>query len=523
MAVGGKIRTTPSKVPPDFIQRTLKRLLPSREYIETLSREQLLSLAAEQRKLKTLIEQDPVRFFKPNPGGQRAFLTYWDQVRDKRVLIFPAGNKSGKTTAGAILMGERLLGRPLWDRERRKDIGFLKTPATGICFTEDFESHRDTLLPTIKSWWGAHIKRIVYNQANCPSEAELDNGSILKFKTYAQGAETAEGKDWDHVWNDEPPPHEIYTAQFRGIVATGGTIAITATLLKEAWIYDEMDQDYAQGFTAEIHDNEWINEEAKMAFLNSLSPEEREVRESGKPFNLTGVIYRYFKDAYPYVIPDFEIPEKWPVFLGLDPHERKPSHVGFFTMSPEGETIMFGYGLFKGNITQLFEQLDAKIKELRLPRKPTMVVMDPNRGSAQQINSISWEQVWSENGYDVILGNDNINIGHAKMFEAFRVNESTGRPSFMFTQSCRGRGGPIWQFQRYSWDEWASSKMRSARDVKEKPKDRDKDFPDVVRYVIMERFSFDALSKGHQIIEIINPTTFRPYGRVGRPGFGRMH
>jgi len=489
-------------------------MLPRKEFIATLNKEQLIVLAVEKKRLVQLIESDPARFFRPNSGGQREFLSYWDIDKEKRVLLFLAGNKAGKTTGGAILVGERLLGYPLWNREERKDIPFRRVPAVGICFTEDFESHRDTILPTILSWWPRNeIKRIFYNNSNCPSELELRNGSVCKFKTYAQGADTAEGKDWDIVWNDEPPPQSMYSAQFRGLVSTGGHLLITATLLKEAWVYDEIDQPYAQGFTAEIHDNEWLSIEAKEAFLSSLSDEEREVRETGKPFNLTGIIYRKFRDDAPYVIDPFEVPKEWPCFIGVDPHERKPVYVGFFTLTPQNEIVMLSYGLFKGDITAIFEQLSEKIKQLELPMAPRLCIIDPNRGRAKQINNTSWEEVFQEHGYDIILGQDNVNIGHTKMYEYFRVDPITGNPRFMFTNLCRGRGGPIWQLQRYSWDEWVNNRTKTERDIKEKPKQYNKDFPDICRYVAMEDLKFSSLVHGPQIIKTIQPG-FRPYGKV---------
>lgn len=508
------IRKAPTKIPRDYVLRTMRRLLPSAELIKTLDKDKLIALSLEKRRLEQLITQDPARFFHPNNGGQKAFLTWWDIEQTKRVLLFLAGNKAGKTTAGSLLMGERLLGKPLWNREERAGAIFRPVPAVGICFTEDFESHRDTILPTILSWWPkADIKRIYYNNSNCPSEMELTNGSVCKFKTYAQGAETAEGKDWDIVWNDEPPPHSVYTAQFRGIVSHDGQILITATLLKEAWIYDEIDQAYAQGFTAEIHDNQWISREAKEAFLESLSPEEREVRESGKPFNLTGVIYRHFKDDAPYVIDPIEPGENWPIFLGVDPHERKPVHIGIFTLTPQNEPIMLDYALPRGNITEIFQQLDAKLARMNLPQLPRLVIMDPNRGRAKQLNNISWEQVFTEQGYDVVLGQDDVNIGHTKMFEYLRIHPDTQRPRLMFTTNCRGRGGPIWQFQRYAWDEWVNARTRGEKDVKEKPKQFNKDFPDICRYVAMEDLDFSILTRGPQIIRTIK-TGYRPYGRV---------
>lgn len=498
------------------------RLLPPREVIDGYNKDQLIALIHEKKRLTALIEQDPARFFRPNNGGQRAFLSRWDQDHDKRVLLFLAGNKTGKTTAGALLMGERLLGRPLWDREARKDIKFLPVPAVGIIFTEDFESHRDTVLPTILSWWPKdEIVKITTTHLGAPSEIFLKNGSVCKFKTYAQGADTAEGKDWDIVWNDEPPPPGIYSAQFRGIVSLGGEILITATLLKEAWIYDEIDKPYAQGFESEIHDNEWISIEAKEAFLASLTDEERETRESGKPFNLTGTIYKHFKDAHPYVIEPFEIPEQWPIFMGVDPHERKPVHIGFFTLTPQDEIVMFDYALLRGNLSKIFEDLENKITELGVFWRPTMVIMDPNRGRAVQMDNQSWEMAFEDNGYTVKLGEDNVNIGHAKMYEYLTINPRTQRPRFVFTHQCRGRNGPIWQMSRYSWDEWAN-KTRHERDIKEKPRDFAKDFPDICRYVAMEDLRFDTFVNGPKVIQTIG-ANFRPYGRVGRVSYGRRH
>ena len=502
----------------DFLPRTLRRLLPSSSQLLTLPRDKLIEIASLKKKLSHLILSDPSRFYSPNQGGQREFQSFWDYPSEKRVCLFLAGNKTGKTTSGAILMGERLWGKPLWNREQRQHVSY-PTPATGIVFTEDFESHRDTILPTIQSWWPKSIiRRVVRNAQNCPTELILENDSILKFKTYAQGSETAEGKDWNQVWFDEPPPHSVYTAAFRGIVSTGGRMYVTATLLKEAWLFDEQEKDYAQFFAAEIHDNEWLSQEAKAAFLDSLSDEEREVRESGKPFSLTGLIYKYFADRDPYVIPPFELPERWPYFIGVDPHERRPVHVLFCTLNPESEIIVLDYVLARGDTDTILRTVKDKERELGIPSPVRLCIMDPNRGAAKQINQISWEQVFSEGGYDVVLGQDDLNIGHSAMYTAFRIHDKTQRPGLMFTTQCRGRYGPIWQFQRYAWDDWANHTTRDQKDIKEKPRQLNKDFPDICRYIVMENLQFDALVHGHKVIQTSREIT--PYGRIARLGRG---
>lgn len=520
-------RVFQSRIPTDFLPRTLRRLLPPAHTITHYNRDQLVALAQYKNKLTRLIQSDPSRFFTPNPGGQKNFLYHWDNDSTKRVLLFLAGNKTGKTTGGSLLMGDRLWGKAIWDRENRTHINY-PTPAVGIVFTEDFESHRDTILPTIQSWWPKNIiRRVVRNAQNCPTELILENDSILKFKTYAQGSDTAEGKDWNLVWFDEPPPHSVFTAAFRGIVATGGRMYVTATLLKEAWIFDEQEKDYAQFFAAEIHDNEWLSDSAKQAFLDSLSDEEREVRESGKPFNLTGLIYKYFADKDPFVIPQFELNERWPYFIGVDPHERRPVHILFCTITPQNEIIGIDYLLARGDANEIIDKCKAKEEEIGIPKGACRVcIMDPNRGAAKQINGLSWEQVFSDGGYDVVLGNDDLNIGHTMMYRAFSIKDNK-RPTLMFTTNCRGRYGPIWQLTRYAWDDWANHNTRNEKDIKEKPRQLNKDFPDICRYIVMEQLKFDQILYGPQIIQT---KQISPYGRVsplpsmeeGRSNRGRI-
>jgi hypothetical protein len=51
-------------------------------------------------------------------------------------------------------------------------------------------------------------------------------------------------------------------------------------------------------------------------------------------------------------------------------------------------------------------------------------------------------------------------------------------------ENLRGRGNPLAQLIRYSWDDWARGR-RIEKAPKEKPKELNKDFPDVVRYVAL--------------------------------------
>ena len=507
---------SPSKIPADFVPKVLASLLPPEEEVSQYSREQLLKLIEKKEELTLLVQQDPVRFFSPNVGGQTGFMECEDP--SKRVRCYFAGNKGGKTTGGAIRTNERLLGRPLWGRETRK-LSY-RVPARGAVFSEDFDSHVEITLPALLSWCPAgEIKKIVKNAAQHPVRLEYRNGSVLHFRTYEQGAEKAEGKDWDVVWVDEPPPRNVYTAIFRGLVATGGVLYITATLLKETWLYDEAEHPHVVIFEGTIHDNRWLNAQARTDFLASLTDDERQVRELGRPASLTGVIYKSFRDGFPFVVDPYPVPLDCPILMGVDPHERRPLHVAWCFVTPQDEIVWFKYKLVPAGSV---EEIKACLKEEESdhPSPTRLVVMDPNRGKAPQIGGVSWQQTFEEFGYEVVLGFDDIRFGHTKMREylsyELRGEELARPPRMRWMKTCSGKGGPIHQMLRYSWEDWAHRKIERA--AKEKPKDINKDFPDIHRYVACEQFRYDALEYGYEVWNVLpqrarSRTRVRAYAR----------
>lgn len=504
------LKKLPRRIPADFVPRVLSKLLPDQDVIRRLPPSAILKLNEKRKELEDIINADPTRFFEPIPGGQREFMTCWDKDDSKIVLCMFAGNKTGKTTAGAILLGERLLGRPLWDRGRRS-VRWTKVPCRAAVFAEDFESHNETIVPTLYSWLPqGTIRRIHKNSAGAIVETEFHNGSIIHHKTFQQGPGPAEGKDWDIVWIDEPPPADLYGAVFRGLVATGGKMLITATLLREGWLYDELSKPFVASFEADIMSNPWLDVATRDAFLNSLSDEEREARRTGRPLSLTGAIYKTFKDGPPFVVDSIDpkdIPTEWPIVVGVDPHERRPVCVEYCFVTPNDEILWFDYLLLEGGAKAVIDQMLEYENEV-IGRRPACMILDPNRGKAVQKDGSSWEEDFSTHGdYTVILGKDSLSIGHAKMYDYLTIDQRTGRPRMMWTAKCRGPGGPIFQMLRYSWEDWH---RRVTKSKKEKPRDIYKDFPDIHRYVAMEEFTFDSLVAAPYV-----PYNIRPYGRIG--------
>jgi len=485
----------PSKLPKDYVEKTLKRLIPSTGEIDRLSVDQLIILNEEIEQLRPIIEAIPIKFFQPSVR-QAEFLD-WRSPRH-RLQFVVAGNKFGKSTVGAIKSLEYALGEQLWGDNTRDFKPFMKTPNRGCVFAEDFDSHKEVTVPSLFTWapQGSFIKD-TRNTAQQTTELICKNNSIIHFRTFEQGFDKAEGKDWDWVWIDEPPPRDLYISIFRGLVAKGGLLLLTATLVKEGWLYDEADKPYVKIFEGTIHDNLWIDDQAKRDFIDALDDDEKEVRETGRPKSLTGLIYKGFRDRPPHVLDDQPRPTNCPIILGVDPHERKSIHVLYTWIDPQDRLTAFRAELVPANsLTEIFDKLEEYNEENG--ENPVCVVIDPNRGKARQMGGRSWGEEFESRGYFVIYGNDALHMGHSVVREYLKFTDEIP-PAFKFLETCRGKRGPIHHMMRYAWDDYKSKLQRTQ---KETPKDAYKDWPDVVRYLCMEMFEYKIIRQGHQPISI---------------------
>ncbi len=385
--------TMPSTLAPDFIPRIAASLLPDPATLTT--RAQLVAYHKEYDELAQIIRDNPLRFFSPNEGGQREFLECEDP-RLSGMYLF-AANKTGKTTSALIKCIERAAGRALWGLPRRSSLKW-KPPTMGALVCEDFDTHRTDLLPRFFTWCPrSELAGDPIEAANGePARILFKNGSVIYLRTYQQGYEKHEGKDYDWVLCNEPVNRDIYQAIRRGFVATKGIMFIAATLLSQVWLYDEMRHPFIQTFSAEMRENSWLDSQYVKDFEASLTDEEREVRIYGRPSNLSGIVHRTFKNGFPHVVRPFDpvpwdvVKERpWPIIMGVDPHERKPINVAWAYVSPLNEVIWFDWLLVQSKgIGGIFKEIDAK--ERSHHHASALVIMDPNRGKAIQLGGSSW-------------------------------------------------------------------------------------------------------------------------------------
>lgn len=482
----------PDRIPKLFIPRTVDRLCPLPPNLS--DPDQIRSVMRAREKLAKTIQANPIRYFQPH-GNQARFLN--ERGNGIYLLACLCGNKFGKSTVGAIRVLEECYGGPLWGVPERQFT--TRIPQFWAIFSESFDNHAEITIPQLKSWAPRGLLvNFLRNSQGHVNRIECRNGSIISLYSYDQGEKKPEGKDWNGAWFDEPPPLEIYEAVHRGMVVNEGIILVTATVLGEAWLFDLIEKPWAIGFDGSIHDNPWISEPAKDSFLDAIDdPSMRAAREFGIPGRISGAIYRNMQSGPPLVIPDHDIPAQAAVVMAVDPHEQKPVYCLWGYVDTEDRLTWFDWKLVQG---QSLEDRFAKIHEVEeyWSLRPKVVVMDPRAGRRTSLTGLTWQSAFEEEGYEVVFPDTGKEIDHV-LVEGWLRGE---KPRMRFTERCIGRGGPVYQMLRYSWDTWKRGHQKR-EGPKPKPADAYKDFPDCIRYTVLVDPRYKDLVEGNQVIDLL--------------------
>ena len=237
----------------------------------------------------------------------------WFQSK-KQIVAAIGGNQMGKTTCGAIRLLSGALGTfppslggaipPSWDRLDCRGQRYLMV-------AESFNTViAKTIFPKINEYLTQEMQARPPKKnagTKLPEIIYLRSGSEIHVQSYEQDPASFEGPTWDGVWFDEPPPQAVFNAVRRGTIARKGWIWLTATPLREAWVRDmivmpSQDEDdpmheFAEVFGGSMHDNcgdcygGYLPHAYILAYLASLPPEERAVRERGEFFNVSDLAF----------------------------------------------------------------------------------------------------------------------------------------------------------------------------------------------------------------------------------------
>lgn len=276
-----------------------------------------------------------IDFYRPYPKQQE----FHDLGATKRERLLMAGNRQGKTYAGAAEMAMHLTGLyPAWWKGRRwakpvtawvageSSILVRNTPQSLLCGKYGVEADKGTgLIPKecLKDFSLARGVTDAYDtvQVEHRTNGAVDGISTVSFKSYEQGRQKFQADEVDIIWDDEEPEMAIYQEELARISASDGMIYTTFTpLLGRSDVVLRFIQDISVDrayVRMTIDDALHFTEEMKRKTIEGYASYEREARVKGIPLLGSGRIFEcpeenIVEDTLSY------IPEHWVKLWGID-------------------------------------------------------------------------------------------------------------------------------------------------------------------------------------------------------------
>ncbi len=339
------------------------------------------------------------------------------------------------------------------------------------------------------------------------------------------------------VLHDEPPPWSIWREnQFRVLDVNGrNMVAMTwpeDPSIPVDWLYDvyekgrdgpnkDPDIDWFELSTLE---NRMLDQEAVQQKWNSESITGRQVKLLGKPIRFANRIHPLFTDSdafwsfpagrevYPergkdgWVCPetgspvhpfnhvlDFELQASWPAVFVIDPHPRKPHMWLWVVVAPDDDLWVIAEGELEGDCVDVREAVERTETEMSI--RAAVRLIDPNMGRspASTKREVTWQDEFDAAGLTCDLADDS-SVGRQRLNEYLKPNEHTKRPRIHVHSRCVNT---IWQLKRYVWADYRKS---LDKDLKQFPRDKNDDYPTMLKYVMNFEPRFDFLHYGAPVI-----------------------
>ncbi len=377
----------------------------------------------------------------------------------------------------------------------------------GRVLAQDYSIHEKKHIPDVKFW--IPQSRLKYGKKFKSKEEAWDasfdsrnhllhltHESWIDFQTYEQDSSKLESVDLDVWFADEEIPEEHYSACNSRIVTRGGVGIMGVTpLYNLTWAMRFLDQvdPNVEVFKWGIRDNPHNTEKAIQDFLSGVPELEREARENGDFIESKGLRYKSL-DRSIHLINESKQPDSryWPVICTVDPHQRKGTAVTWAFVDPTDKVVFFDELLIQGTASEVVKAI--RDKEKLHKARTQLRLIDP--AANKQVSGYGSQRTtlteFQDCGMDFSFA-DNNDAGYAIVEDYLRYDKSKGISSLNCPQVYFTKDVPeTWYgMSHLRWDEF---KFNSDRDAKERVKDKDKDFPDCVRYTLAVRPKFSSSS-----------------------------
>jgi len=463
------------------------------ELRETLKRLRQIEDALDFRKKTRAME-----FYTPNPAQLRAHKSVAD------IILFCGGNRSGKSTFGAIELVWHLTRKyPSWyplKRRYTRPIKAVVVATSNQIIERVIEPKVMFYLPKdyvkdMRRVTGGFLNRII-----------CKDGSTVDFLTSEQDDMMFESQDWDFYWGDEPQKKRKFEAIQRGLIDRNGRIILTFTPLVEPWMKEELvdkaDGEHIEAFIIDMMDNRFdiegnpiLTEETINRITQGWAEDVKETRLHGKFFHLRGTVYPEFSEVHQLEF-GYQYPD--PVIAILDPHDRQPHHVIWAVVDRTDDLYIHSELSVHCTVQELAKTI--KFIEKQNGYKMRRRLIDPNFGRKPLIttgrNMI--EELARSGCPGWYEADDPKEEGRLKVKEYLHYQRDkeishTNRPKLFFHKKRVPM--TIRSIRNHQYEEWIG-KIASERDDKEKTKDKDTHGADCVRYLCMSNPTYSRYEEG---------------------------
>jgi hypothetical protein len=390
-----------------------------------------------------------------------------------------------------------------------------------------------------RSWSEKYrMLRVLYRDPR--QENRVIGESTLQCMSRDQDPSDFASGDLDGVLHDEPPTFAIWRENEARTMRAAGRMLLAMTwpddpAIAVDWIFDEV---YEPGTGANKNPNiDWFNlfttdnphmdQDSIALQASKWSDEVIQVRHKGQPIRFSNRIHPLFTDQtltwcfpcqkttvpvdgkcskcssstlcqFNHVV-DFEPQPNWPAIWLLDPHPRKPHMFSWWQVSPQDDLWQVAEGECEGDPTDVATICENVEGDMGL--KVNFRYMDPNMGRspAGVRRSITWQDEFQAAGLTCDLADDS-DVGRKRIDEYLKPDADTLEPRIHISSRCTKS---IYQLKRYVWDDFRKT---LEKDLKQKPKDKNDDFPTLMKYLLNTDPQFNYALMGAPYIRRNRPT-----------------
>lgn len=391
-----------------------------------------------------------------------------------------------------------------------------------------------------RSWvssWSEKIRILRHACVNPENPEEVLGESTWQFMAHNQDSTEFASGDFHYILHDEPTKYAIWRENEARTMRVGGKMMMAMTwpddpAIPVDWMFDKLYEPGQPGpakdpqvswFEMWTQDNPNISQEGVSLQAKQWDEITKAARLFGKPIRFSNRVHPGFTDvemiwckvckthhygieacthcmeepsnAIPYChVEDFELHQTLPTICLLDPHPRKPHMLLWVQVDTWDDLWCVAEAQIEGEPDDVRATADQI--ELELGLRVVRRIGDRNMLSSPsgKHRDVTWQDEFQKAGLDFELS-DVSDVGRGRINEYLKIDLDRETPRLHFHPRCTMA---IRQMLRYTWDEF---KYADTRDIKQIPKDKDDDYPTLLKYCLNADPRFDFLHDGAPVLK----------------------